>query len=92
MSSKQDSNDPAYSGPGYMSNLMLSSHTEFLCSVEQALQAARINLIDMHVEASQVTKKNPTFWLNNFYNSNLVQRIIIIKGSRGALRIYYFVG
>jgi hypothetical protein len=39
-----------------MSNLMLSSHTEFLCSVEQALQAARINLIDMHVEASQVTK------------------------------------
>jgi hypothetical protein len=51
---KQDSNEPAYSGPGYMSNLMLSSHTEFLCSVEQALQAARINLIDMHVEASQV--------------------------------------
>jgi hypothetical protein len=39
-----------------MSNLMLSSHTEFLCSVEQALQAAKINLIDMHVEASQVTK------------------------------------
>jgi hypothetical protein len=59
-----------------MSNLMLSSHTEFLCFVEQALQAARINLIDMHVEASQVTKK---FWQTDFYSSNLVQGLLSLK-------------
>ena len=44
---------PAYTGPGYLSNLQLSQHAEFLCDLEKSLQAARINITDLHVEAAQ---------------------------------------